>query len=277
MSFDALETSQESGRPIEVYEFTFDGTTYRYTSSSKSQTISTITYETLSGLKRDRISLGPAFRSRDITVEMPASALIAQAFGGTLPGSRCTLSIKRFHSTDTPTPELRELFFGYVQAVTFERGAGSVASFVVRDQLGSQGFTLPRRGFQSSCDHVLYEPTTCKADDTDPTFRASVLSVASISGKTLTVSSGLSGVYADGFMQAGYVEDIAAGDYRLILTHTGNVLSLMHPFRSQPVLVNVFAGCAHIASVCSSKFSNVVNFGGFPYVPSENPFETGLS
>ena len=47
--------------------------------------------------------------------------------------------------------------------------------------------------------------------------------------------------------------------------------------------VVVLAGCDHSVTTCDTKFntpedtqSNVINYGGFPFVPGKNPFETGL-
>ena len=36
--------------------------------------------------------------------------------------------------------------------------------------------------------------------------------------------------------------------------------------------MTAFAGCRRIRQVCNTKFSNIENFGGFPYIPIRNPF-----
>ena len=41
--------------------------------------------------------------------------------------------------------------------------------------------------------------------------------------------------------------------------------------------VDVFAGCDHTVDTCDQKFDNVINYGGWPYVPSKNPFESGIA
>ena len=40
--------------------------------------------------------------------------------------------------------------------------------------------------------------------------------------------------------------------------------------------VDVFAGCDHSLAICESKFANVINYGGFPFVPIKNPFNSSL-
>lgn len=278
MTYDAHETSVEGGRPIEVYEIVAGSTTYFYTSAEAEQTIASQAYTPVAGLRRGSTAEGPEKRGHDFQIEMPTSNPVAQLFVGVLPGFRVRLRVKRFHSADLPTPQVVQIFDGYVRGVSFS-GNGKIAIFTARTVLSSRGRQIPRRTYKSACNHVHYDPATCKVDDTDPAFRASALDVASQVGTVLTVSSGLSGVYADGFMRAGFVEAIGASDFRLILEHTGNVLTLHVPFTTAPISVNVFAGCDHSlggAGGCGPKFDNVPNFGGHPFVPKRNIFETGV-
>jgi hypothetical protein len=37
-------------------------------------------------------------------------------------------------------------------------------------------------------------------------------------------------------------------------------------------IVEVYAGCARDLDTCLNKFNNTINFGGFPYIPLNNPF-----
>ena len=273
MTYDAFETSTEAGDPVEVYEVVAGTTTYYFTSADSVQTIGAQDYTPVGGLQRGDRQEGPDRRERDFTLELPTANELAQLFVGVLPGFRVRLTVKRFHASDTPTPEVVQVFDGYVQSASFGKAGGKVCTLTARTTIASLGRVLPRRTFASSCVHVLYDSSTCKVDDTDPTFRASTLSVASQVGGVLTVSSGLSGTYADDYMQGGFVEVIGGADFRLIIGHTGNVLTLQQPFATEPSSVNVYAGCAHMISVCSSKFDNVVNYGGFAFVPTRNPFE----
>jgi hypothetical protein len=36
--------------------------------------------------------------------------------------------------------------------------------------------------------------------------------------------------------------------------------------------VTLFPGCDHTLATCSGKFSNTANYGGFPFMPTKNPF-----
>ncbi len=275
MSFDSFETSIEGGTPAEVYQIDAGGTSYYYTSEEQDVTLGIQTYTAVAGLQREELTAGRTKREADFKFKLPTSDAVGQLFTGQLPGFRVRVRVSRFHRDDLPTPEVVRIFDGYVQSAAFT-GNGKECTLVSRPTLGSIGNTLPRRTYQSLCNHVLYDPLTCKVDDTDPSYKASGLDVASQSANILTVSGGISGTYVDGWMDGGFVEVPASNDFRLILSQTGNALTLLTPFASTPAQVDVFAGCAHTISICSTKFDNVINYGGFAFVPTRNIFQTGL-
>lgn len=55
-------------------------------------------------------------------------------------------------------------------------------------------------------------------------------------------------------------------------------LELTEPFinLSTPQQVNLYPGCSRTMTVCKNKFDNTINYGGFPWVPRKNPFDTTL-
>lgn len=275
MTYEANETGIETARPAEVFEITAGAQQFFYTSSESIETIGGQDYTPIPGLRRSKIEGGSDRRESDFTIEMPTTNEVAQLFVGVLPGYRVRLKAKRFHRDDLPTPEVQQIFDGFVQGALFKNKA-KVTVLTARVELASVGRQVPRRTYGSACNHVLYETATCKVDDTDPAFRASSLSVMSLTGNVLTVTAGLFGTYADGFMNGGFVEAIAETDFRLIRVQVGNVLTLNQPFSVTPASVNVFAGCGHSIAVCKSKFDNVDRFGGFAFVPTRNLFQTGI-
>lgn len=275
MTYSSFETSAESGTPVEVFEFTAGASSFFYTTAEDSQTIGAQVYTPVQGFERGSNAEGADKRESDFTVQLPTTDPLASLFTGVLPGFRIRIQVRRFHRDDLPTPEVVEVFDGFVETAKFSEG-GKLTTLISRTALASVGHSIPRRAYQSACNHVLYNADTCKVDDTDPAYRASALSITSQVGNVLTVTAGLSGVYADGFMNSGFVEVIGVADYRLILSHAGNVLELHTPFTTAPATVNVFAGCAHTMAVCVSKFDNGINYGGFPFVPVKDPHVEGL-
>lgn len=275
MSYSAFETSIEGGQPVEIYDIVAGAQSFFYTSAEDDVLVGAQTYTAVAGLQRGNNTEGPERREDDFQIELPTTDPLAQLFTGVLPGFRVRLTVRRYHRDDLPTPEVIETFDGFIQSASFKLNIRKTI-LTARPVIASIGKQIPRRTYQSACNHVLYDAATCKVDDTNPAFRASALAVTSMVGNTLTVTSGLMGVYADGFMNGGFVEIIGGADFRAILVHVGNVLELMLPFSLTPSSVNVFAGCGHTIAVCKSKFDNVDRFGGFAFVPTRNVFQTGL-
>lgn len=278
MTFLAFETSATAGEPVEIFTVTFlaGGAVYRMTSDEDDVTVGGNTYTAVLGLERGEVEEEADSFQQEFEITIPATHALAQLFtGSAVPGSRVRVQAWRFHRADLPTPELAPLFDGYLETVIYVDD-GHTATLIAQPEITAQGAEIPRRSYQRSCNAVLYEVGTCNVDDTDVAFRASALSVASEGGGTLVVSSGLSGIYADGFMTGGVVEAVGGTDYRLILDHVGNTLTLIRPFAISPSLVNVFAGCAHSWDVCNTKFANGINYQGFPFVPVDDIYQNGV-
>lgn len=273
MTYAAHETSIEGGKPVEAYRFQVGATFYYYTSAMDNVTIGAQTYTAL-GIQRSNTADGPDVRDYDFQVTIPTANPVAQLFTSTLPGVRVRLTVFRFHRDDTPTPEVITVFDGYVNGARFEKQLKECV-LAARPTISAIGRVIPPRTYQSKCNHTLYDPLTCRVDDTDPAFRASAKSVSAQVGNVLMVT-GL-GAYASGWFKGGFVEVVGAADYRQILQDDGaGNLRLLYPFATTPTTVNVFAGCAHRIDVCKSKFDNVINFGGFAFVPKKNPYNTGI-
>lgn len=276
MSYDSLETSIESGQPIECYRFIAGSMQRFYTSAEDEQTIGAQAY-TPKAIQRGNVSEGQDKRESDFSVTLPTSDDIAQLFVGTLPGVRVQLTVFRFHRGDGPTPETIVVFNGYVHGVSYGQFMKE-STLNCRPGLSSGGRQVPPRTYQASCNFVLYDPDTCKADPTSPVNRATAKPVVSQVGNVLTVS-GL-GAYPSGWFTAGMVEADGGLDVRTVLEDDGaGNLTLMWPFASLPTIVDVLAGCDHTgdgAAGCAAKHDNIPNNGGFMFVPKKNAFETGL-
>lgn len=272
MSYDSLETSVESGRPVELYEIVVGTQTFRYTSAEDEQPIGAVTYEP-KPISRGKVEEGPQRRNADFVVKLPTSDPLSQLFLGVLPGVRVPIVVRRFHRGDTSVmggPEVVITFSGFVLSANFAKN-GKECRLTARHALASLNRIIPARSFMSSCNHVLYHATTCRADDTSPANRVSAAPVVSQVATALTVT-GLSGTFPDGTFDSGFVEAVGTSDFRLVLSHAGDVLTLLTPFTTTPATVNVFRGCPHTIAACKTDFDNVINFGGFAFVPNRNPY-----
>jgi uncharacterized phage protein (TIGR02218 family) len=131
--------------------------------------------------------------------------------------------------------------------------------------------TLKRPGlraqYQKTCRHALYF-SGCNLDKDN--FDVSG-TLTAISGEAYSVTEASS--QPDGYYSGGMIEDPTDGSLRWIVDHVGQVLTLARTFEALSVsdTVNIYPGCDHIRTTCVDKFNNVLNYGGFPWIPSKNP------
>jgi uncharacterized phage protein (TIGR02218 family) len=272
MSYDAFENSVESSRPVELFTITLGVTIWRYVTGILPITISGDTWEPLA-ISREATGQSKESSDRQVAITVPADTPIVRDYIDSVPGQTATVRIERYQQPDGATPQRIILFDGAILAVTFE-GSGKIAKISVQALDKALSRVVPRDVYSGICNHVLYDPR-CTVVKT--TYRI-IGTVSAVSGRDVTVP----GVNAqpDGYFQAGFIENTSSvnPDRRLVLKHVGNVLTLSLPFAKSVLgqVVRVHAGCDHTPQTCKSKFNNLPNFGGFPFVPTKNVFNTGL-
>lgn len=266
MSFDAQEKSVESASPIEFYTIAIGTELFRmHNSIEESITLGAdIFYKT--HVTRGHIATGQEY----LTVELPGDHLFSRRFAMIAPGQAATLTIQSYHRGDTS--DLRVIYKGVVRSVAFTR-QGSVSALSVIPISEAFDKVIPDRTFQAPCNNILFDDD-CKVSAGLWSYEAEVTAV---NANTLTMS-GLGAAKGDGWADGGFV-CYGVLDYRLVLSQTGDVLTMVLPFY-EPILgfnVTVYAGCDHcLTSDCLNKFNNTINYGGFNYVPTKNIFATGL-
>ena len=127
-----------------------------------------------------------------------------------------------------------------------------------------------RRNWQYGCPHPLYQ-FGCNANRLNVQQIATVTSNAD--GK-LSLTPGWNGPIDPTKFIGGYVELPATTALsRSILRVEGNTLVVSGTVWSAPAgtQIKVYPGCAHNMGDCQSVHNNIVNFGGQPWIPSDNP------
>lgn len=268
MTFQATETSQDQGSPIEIYEFLLGGEAFRFTTDEVERVVDALTYEPAE-ISRSRITLGPEQRSDVLEIELPSSNPLVQRYINSVPGQRANLTIRRFHRLDGDD-ETIVVFKGVIRSAGFTLN-GSTSRIAAIPLTAALSRTIPRFTYQGLCNHVLYD-TRCKVVQNNFRLQANV---SVVSGDEITVP-GAAGFGAD-FFVGGFVS-FGAVDFRMVLAQTGDVLRLLLPFETSPLnqQVDVFAGCDHTLATCDAKFDNVINYGGNNFVPLKDIFRNGL-
>ncbi len=156
-TFDALESSLESSRPIEVYRFALGGDTFLFTSAEDSITLGGDTYEP-EAISRGPIAQGQEERRRVLDVTVPSGNSLALRYRGTPPGQKATLTIIRLQRDEVPTFATQELVYkGSVQSVRFP-DAGETAKIAVQSIEAASSRIIPKFTYAGMCNHMLYDP-----------------------------------------------------------------------------------------------------------------------
>ena len=288
MTFDATETSKFS-QPIEYITLKNGSENWYYTNSSKQEVIGARTFEPLAYTRTE-----PVF-SKDsadgqIKFTVPSNIPIIQ-FYETIPSSQTSsVTIERVHRND---PDLGvQVFWKGAFASVQREGLFATILGVPVTQLAAQ---IPRYTYSALCNWFLFQDG-CELTREQWRYTgnvltigtpASIITVDGLESGAAALAAQVSPLYAEGspilnnYWLGGYCEN-SAGEKRSIyesnVDGVPNRIRMLQPFRSLAVNdpVTVYAGCDRTRETCAAKFNNQLRHGGFPDIPSINPFTTEL-
>jgi uncharacterized phage protein (TIGR02218 family) len=132
-----------------------------------------------------------------------------------------------------------------------------------------------RARYQRHCRHTLYA-RGCTLDAEDFVFNTTTDNVDNINIVVDSVDGAADNYYRGGMIRA------PDESLRYILNQVGTTLTLTRPFETlqaaveaaapTPVAVKIYPGCPHTLTACNTIFGNELNFGGFPWIPTKNPY-----
>lgn len=268
-SFATLEASLEESQPVELFVFALGSLAFSFTSSPAPITVGATTYDPAT-ITRSAIGQGAEDRRRTVTFTMPANNPFAAQFIGPPPGDPASVSLFRLQR-GAPTVSVLQ-YKGTVNDVRFTSD-GLAAEVITRTIEALAGKTIPRYTFGSPCGHVLYGPGC----DVNPTAFQVVGAVTAVAGQVLTIPA--AAAKPANYFRGGVCRLATGGDFRHIVSHTGSTVRLQQPFLQDVNGADVLllAGCDHAyQGDCRARFANQGKFGGFPWVPTKNPFATGI-
>lgn len=264
MTYDAIERSAESRKPVELYTFFRDYQTFRYTSADRVVTIGGADYQPWA-LSRSAIESSSEMARGNLKITAPRDLEVADMYRVSPPTIPVTFVLQQYHVADNATIVL---WSGRVLTVEFQ---GINAQIVLEPVYTSLRRIGLRRMYQRQCPHVLYG-TACKVNR--ESYRLDGM-VDAVSGLTVTMAAAAlqpNGYYAGGFIE--YPVELGIIERRFITDHTGTQLTLSSPPTNLSLLsmIKVYPGCDHTINTCQSKFANTLNYGGMPYFTTKNPF-----
>lgn len=258
------------GPLFEVELYAFEGTSgsFRLTPHEFDVEIGGERYERCP-LERSALALGAEAAKSALELKLPPDhALVRHLLQATLTGEATAVRLRI----------ARREAWGDVWWLSGTRWMGRVLGVEVADDSArirceSAQVSLKRIGlrrlYSRACSHVLYS-TACGA-----TPITAESTVTQVSGRSVEFDGGVpaavSGMLAGGWLQT------PAGARHMIVSESTAGVELLYPVPLAVGLsVTLTAGCDHGMPTCHTRFNNLSNFGGFPFIPSKNPFSTGV-
>lgn len=262
MSYSVVESSVSDGQPVELYEFRQGVQVWRYTPSAEPYSYLSAEY-TPATISRSDISQSNEITKAGITLVFPRDHDFATKFLGFSPDLVTTLTIFRGHVTDSA----QEFVAYWKGRIVAGKATGNEITLECESVFTSMRRTGLRARYQRTCRHTLYTPA-CGVNKDSFKVQGVVQSA-----QTAFFVCTEAGAYPDGYFSGGMVE-LESGATRFIVNHTGSSLFISRPFVESigGQAVNLYPGCDHLKATCINKFYNLLNFGGFPYIPNTNPF-----
>lgn len=287
--WEDLEFSPFLSRPFTLYEFAIrrpgGWEYYRFSGTRKVESFATEAWgpgespDTVYDFTPTHIShsrLKQNFESvNDIDIDIVVSKdnPIALMFRTIVPQRTVWLKI---YSGQRGVSELKTIWVGRVRQ-------GELVEGSVTKLQGEPIGTMVKRGglrmnCQTLCNHFLFSPS-CGVSQTDIKFSAvATIEAGSNLKKGIIISSALA-AYDNDWFKYGFI-DIADRFY-MITFHQGSKIVLFNPIETDLIGASftAFAGCDHEflgKHGCVKKFDNGNNFGGFPWMPEDDPYTTGV-
>lgn len=157
-------------------------------------------------------------------------------------------------------------FSGRIADITLGRSA---AQLKIKSDLELLSITMPRNVYQPACIHTLYDGG-CLLNKASFAISGIVAS-----GSTTSLINATLG-QATGYFDLGeitFTSGVNTGVTRNVKKFTSGspaAIQLSYPLLNAPGIGDAFTiypGCDHQQATCTNKFSNLVHFRGFPYVP----------
>jgi|GEM_PF-3188570 len=283
MTFETAEESNEGGAPVELYKFVYGGVAgsspppsqYLFNNADENitDTAEALTYTPLA-ISRDNIRSNGTLDHATITLQVPEATDLADLFLVFPPPQPVTLQIRQGHIGETDYPVA---WTGRIVGAKRVGGVCELSAQGVATALARAGL---RRRYSLYCPYVLYDPDTCKASEAAVTLTG--ISLTSFTGQTLTVPSGWNGSVAVTKYNGGRVkwtnETTGLVETRRILSATTTSILIAGLIRGltagvSPGPLTVIPGCNRRGEDqdCQVIHNNINNFGGFEYLPQDNP------
>lgn len=265
MSFASLETSVDSGRPLELLLINYSQQSWYYTTSEVPVIHNFNEYTPYPFIAGKRQNTSDASKAT-MVVKVPHDAPVGELFRIRPPSEVVTVTLFGEHFLDN---DFQTFWKGRITAVNWELPWLELHVENVFASLRRLGI---KRRYGIPCPHTLYEDG-CFVDR--EVYRVSG-TVGSITGSTLgiaAINSSVAGYYSGGY--AEWISSVTGAMERqmIMASSPGSVFVSSAPVGlAVGQAIDVLPGCDHLFLTCDQKFANTLNYGGMPFRPEKNPF-----
>jgi uncharacterized phage protein (TIGR02218 family) len=266
MTAQDQELSVHDSRPIEAYRFTAPNSVHLYNDSDEEITINGQVYLPTSGLRRGAIDVGVSIntpRLMSVYIPFDCDVAVEQAYL-TSPDYLIIEIFRVQRGTDYDTDN-QKIWDSTAQA--FESD-GLMINITTQSIIASSlSNPLLNAVWQRSCNFILYDPDTCKANKATHTRTSDVTVVGD------TAITVVDDQFDDHALVVGTALNTRTGETRLIIDNLANVITLAYGFNDVIVgdTIDLIRGCKHNSDDCVEPFNNIENYGGFKFIPRSSP------
>lgn len=266
MTHAATELTEFDGSPIELFLFQRGAAVFwGYTSSTTTLNIQGQIYRACA-MSRSSFEQSQDYKRNNIKITLPLNVDFIQQYISSPPTDKIDLTVYRYHEKD-PDKQIVIRWTGRVVNVKFSETTAEILCESMETIFNRN--TL-KRPYGRGCPYYLYDPSGCKAD---PNAYAVGAALTAVNGVLLT--SPTFAAYPSGHFNGGYLifQVGSVLNKRFIISHGGPNIQINLVFSGlvPGVGVTVYPGCDRTPQTCSSKFNNILNYGGQPFIPTKNP------
>lgn len=241
----------------ELYRFVRGSEIWTYTSSSVGISYGGETYEPIP-IVRSEIELKNEISKNGLTITTDLVNDLAADLIGPLTNARLAVTVYKREDADFSVIWKGRLVNAKPVKSTLKMDFESIVTVLSRAGL--------RPKVQKTCWKALYS-VPCGVLATS--FQTAG-TVTGISGNVVTVDS--ADTQSDGYYDGGIILEAVTGKLFFVISHTGENLTVQGSLSGLAVSdsVYIYPGCNKTTQTCLDKFSNLPNFGGFPWIPRKN-------
>lgn len=273
MTRAAIEVTRQEGLPASLFLIEWgDGPNgfFAYTDADVPVTYDGITYEPVAIGMAD-VEANGALDRKALELDLDPNASIVRLYATNPPSAKVGMTIRQGHLSD-PDAEWLVAWVGVLKNVNWEPPLAKLVAEPVDTILAQPGL---RRFYMYGCPHVLYSQGDGLCNASKETHKRTV-TPAAIGDNYIDLSSGWSSSTAATKYAGGYLEWVDRAGNRQIRTVLDVIDTnrlLIGSTRDMEIgdVLTVYVGCGRNREDCAGLHSNIVNFGGQPWIPKSNP------